>query len=399
MRTARFHLVWSLLVMGAPLRAQVTGHLDAGLGGSTAPRLGMQSLWAIAPQLRFISRQLRVDGEGEFRGRGAAGHEYNGTGAASFFVHLPASLLLDLNGSGAVSSLSGMTSASRWDAGARLHLRNRVSGTWFGLSAGRDRFGALDGWEAGLWRDLGPVSIQLQGRRTTGAEQVAGGALILGDSIVRVDSSAQTRVRSSTEVGGWLSYNRGRLELRSGAGWRIDNREPTATGPLGDVARPPSVRAVNGWWTAEGTYWLSDRLGFTGSVGRQAPNPSLLLSPTNFLRLSIRLGLERHAPVAPIPPVPRAATTALTVERSGPWVKLALQAPLVSRVEVMSDLTDWQPVELVQARDGRWVVRLPASPGIHYLNVRYDGGGWQTPPSLRSVTDEFGKSTGLLPLD
>jgi hypothetical protein len=359
----------------------------------------MQSLWAIAPQLRFSSGLFRVDGEGEFRDRGAAGHDYSGTGAASFFVHLPASFLLDLNGRGSVSSLTGMTAASRWDAGARLHLRSRVSGAWLGLSAGRDRFGALDGWEAGLWRDLGPVSVQLQGRRTSGAEQVAGGTVILGDSSVRVDSAAQTRVRSSTEVGGWLSYNRGRVELRSGAGWRIDNREPTRSGAFGDVVTPPTIRAVNGWWIAEGTYWLSDRLGLTGSVGRQAPNPSLLLSSSNFLRLSIRLGLERHLPAVPLSPGPRSATAGLTVEQSGQWVKLLLEAPLASRVEVMSDLTGWQPVELVQGPDGRWVVRMPAKPGIHYLNVRYDGGGWQTPPSLQTMTDEFGKSTGLLPLD
>jgi hypothetical protein len=68
----------------------------------------------------------------------------------------------------------------------------------------------------------------------------------------------------------------------------------------------------------------------------------------------------------------------------------------VRRVEVMGDFTDWRPVDMQLMGPGRWQLRLPILPGLHHLNVRYDGGPWQPPPGTGVVADEFDQLTGVL---
>ncbi len=233
--------------------------------------------------------------------------------------------------------------------------------------------------------------MQIQGSQTTSGD-ATGPPIAAGDSLSRPDSGSQSRVRLTTELGGWLTWNQGPLQLRGGAGWRLSNLEPVRSGALAD-GPAALAHTSTGWWTAEGTYWLTERLGITGIVGRQSPNPSLLISATNFMRLSVRIGLDRHP--SDRKTLPHQAAK-LTLRRIGRRVELEFEAPIALQVEVMGDLTDWQPVAMEHAGGNRWRVRLAATPGIHYLNVRYDGGAWQTPPSLRVVPDEFGKETGLL---
>jgi 1,4-alpha-glucan branching enzyme len=72
---------------------------------------------------------------------------------------------------------------------------------------------------------------------------------------------------------------------------------------------------------------------------------------------------------------------------------------MATKVELMGDFTDWQPVEMARQNSTRWRVRLAAEPGVHYLNVRYDGGIWQPPPRANVIHDEFGKETGVLLID
>ncbi|MEO8032510.1 MAG: glycogen-binding domain-containing protein [Gemmatimonadota bacterium] len=374
-----------------PALAQVTGHLDLGLGSASMPGAGMTSLWAAAPTLRLETRNLRLEGSGEYRDLGPAGRDLSGFASASYFVRLPGPLLLEAGGGGAVRGAAGLATASSWDVGGRLHLRAAVAGGWLGLRGGRDRFGGLRSWEAGLWRDMGAVSFQIQGRQTTSGD-ITGPPIAARDSLSRPDSGSQSRVRLTTELGGWLTWNQGPLQLRGGAGWRLSNLEPVRSGALAD-GTASLVRSSTSWWIAEGTYWLTERLGLTGAVGRQSPNPSLLVTATNFMRLSVRVGLDRHPSERKIPPHPDAG---LTLRRMGERVQLEFEAPLARGVEVMGDLTDWQPVAMKHEGGNRWRIQLAATPGIHYLNVRYDGGAWQTPPSLRVVQDEFGKETGLL---
>ncbi|HTO73762.1 MAG TPA: glycogen-binding domain-containing protein, partial [Gemmatimonadales bacterium] len=176
-------------------------------------------------------------------------------------------------------------------------------------------------------------------------------------------------------------------------GWRVGQAEPARSGSLADIPLSVASSRYN-WWSAEGTYWVSDRVGLTGTVGNQPPNPSLYVSGGQFMRLSVRVALDRRGER----PAVETATTAagLRLRRSGGAVEFALAAPIASRVELMGDFTDWQPVELTRGADGLWRSRLPVAPGVHYLNVRYDGLAWQPPPGTRVVRDDFGKESGAI---
>ena len=67
-----------------------------------------------------------------------------------------------------------------------------------------------------------------------------------------------------------------------------------------------------------------------------------------------------------------------------------------ARLELMGDISDWQPVELVRDGASGWRFDGPIEPGIHHLLMRIDGGAWRAPPSLPTVESEFGQTVGLL---
>lgn len=383
-----------LAVLTGPLAAQVQGHVDLGMGGAPLAGSGVASLWAVAPAFRWEPARFRIDGNGEYRDFGAAGHAWSGAASLSWFVPAGRTLLFEANGAGEGRQNPGLPGAVTWDAGARLHLRSTTTGAWLGLRGGRDRLGALERWEVGLWRNLGPLSLQLQGQRTSGGLLTGSGASPIADTLARPDTnSGQTRVRITTDFGMWVGWSLGRLQLRGGLGLRVGQAEPANSGTLADTPLSVATARYN-WWTAEGTYWLSDRVGFTGTIGTQPPNPSLFVSGGQFMRLSIRVALDRRGERAALEAP--AAPEGLKVRRSGIEVEFALPVPLASRVELMGDFTDWQPVALERGADGKWRTRLPVSPGVHYLDVRYDGSEWRAPPGARVVRDEFGKESGVI---
>lgn len=385
-----------LLCLAAPVASQVDGRVDLGLGGSSLPSLGMSSLWAVAPAIRWQPAHFRLEGSGEYRDFGAAGRSVTGAASASWFMTVARPVMLEVNGAAEGREGAGRPGAGTWDGGARLHLLGPAMGGWLGLRGGQDRLGPLNRWEAALWRNMGRISLQLQGRRTAGGEP--GGAVLPGptDTLPRVDSTSQTRVRITTDLGGWLSWDGGRLQLRGGLGWRLGRPEPGNSGDL--ATRIPAAPSTSyNWWMAEGTWWLSERVGFTGAVGTQPPNPSLEVASGSFMRLSIRVALNHHDS-RPLPES-RPSTAGLEARRTGRLVEFSLDASLATKVELMGDFTDWQPVEMSPQAAGRWRIRLPVEPGVHYLNVRYDGGNWQPPPQAHVVRDEFGKESGVLLID
>ncbi len=70
-----------------------------------------------------------------------------------------------------------------------------------------------------------------------------------------------------------------------------------------------------------------------------------------------------------------------------------------SKVEISSEVTDWQPVTMTLAADGWWEAELRARPGTYRVNVRVDGGLWVAPPGVPSTRDEFGGSVGIVRLN
>jgi hypothetical protein len=62
----------------------------------------------------------------------------------------------------------------------------------------------------------------------------------------------------------------------------------------------------------------------------------------------------------------------------------------------MGDFTDWKARPLVPLGEGRWMFPVALSPGVHHLNVRFDGGSWLVPSGASAVDDGFGGRAGLI---
>jgi len=65
------------------------------------------------------------------------------------------------------------------------------------------------------------------------------------------------------------------------------------------------------------------------------------------------------------------------------------------QVEIMGDVTGWEPKSL-DRRDRGWELRLTADPGSHHVVVRVDGGAWKVPVNLARLDDELGGTVGLI---
>jgi hypothetical protein len=68
----------------------------------------------------------------------------------------------------------------------------------------------------------------------------------------------------------------------------------------------------------------------------------------------------------------------------------------VTRAEIAGDFTDWKPVALERLRAGWWYQVLHVPPGVHRVQLRLDGGAWQSPPGLPRADDGPGGPSGTL---
>jgi hypothetical protein len=75
--------------------------------------------------------------------------------------------------------------------------------------------------------------------------------------------------------------------------------------------------------------------------------------------------------------------------------RIEVRGVSASRVEVMGDFTDWNPVMLESTGDA-WRLERAISSGLHRIAIRLDGGEWIAPVNLPRATDEFGGVVGLI---
>ena len=358
-------LLLGLAILALPAQAQFTGRLDAGLAGP--------------------------------------GRQSTGLLTASWYRQLAGPMLVELTGMAEGQHGTGIDDAGAAWGGARIHLRAGDRGLWLGLQGGRDYLGPIRRWEAAAWKDLGRLSLQVQGWQTaTRLTQTVGLDSVSGfPDTLAPQSSSEKRIRTTTDVGLWIRWGASRLELALASGIRFGLGEPglSPTAPLGDRTRrsgsSSGSRATlsSTWWMAEATWWGMDRIGLVGSVGRQPVDPAQAATGQSFLRVGIRAAFQRRRS-EPVRSSPAGLPAGFRVERmSGELVEFTLKAPGVRTVELMADFTDWSPVSM-EKNGAIWRVRLPASPGLHRVNVRYDGGEWSAPPATRVVRDEFGGESG-----
>jgi hypothetical protein len=384
-------LALGLLLCRATGYAQVQGKIDAGVGAPGA--------WSVAPQFRLEGSKARIDLTGEYRDLGGSGHGATGVLSGSFFRPLRGPLTVELAGTTRAQAGAGLRDAVAWEAGPKLHLHRADRGVWLGLQGGADPFGATLRWEAAAWRRVGGLSIQVQGWQTLSrlVQRSASPLRPPSDTLAPPDEQ-RLGAATTTELGGWLHWNRRHLEFAAATGVRLGPAGTLEAPGNGPGAGPRSrARSTSAWWQAEGTWWLADRWGIAGTVGRQPVDPVFDTPERNFLRLGIRAGLGGRR-AATTWSAPRQQSGFRSRRMSPALVEFTLAAPGAGQVEIMGDFTDWSPVPMEQ-KGGMWRVRLPASPGLHRANIRWDGGAWRAPPATRVVQDEFGQQSGEFLVD
>ena len=119
------------------------------------------------------------------------------------------------------------------------------------------------------------------------------------------------------------------------------------------------------------TWWATPRVAIAAALGKQLADPLRGTVRARYATIALRFSAERHGPVAPLrvpPTVPAGAASLVVARVEDGQVVLRVQAPGAQRVELMGDVTDWEPRAL-ERRAGWWEVRLTAAPGSHHVVV------------------------------
>jgi hypothetical protein len=382
--------------------AQVTGRIDLGVGGSEERRPGAAALWSVAPSLLWETGASRVRAEGEYGEFAIIGRGAQGRLEGSWFGRLGSPLVVELTAQARGTALR-YGSRGHADAGARLHLLQRQRGLWAGAQAGRDGRGPTIRWEAAAWQRIGDLWIQVQGSQTSAIDLVLQEGVAPDTLTPQPDTLFREQVRVHTDIGAWLHWSRGPVQVAGALGRRFGVSEPAAgldrlNPGTGDPTLDASVqkpRAVT-WWALEGRLWISEQVGLLASGGYQPPDGSLRTPGGRFLKVGLSAALPRGGrESAATLPAPRPRAVELTPLADG-FQELVITAPGAREVEIMGDFTDWLPVPLVAAGGGRWRLRIRLLPGAYGLNVRYDRGAWVVPAGLPVMTDDFGGEAGVL---
>lgn len=288
----------------------------------------------------------------------------------------------ELLGELGLSTGPGERAAVRWDLGARLHTTGTTGGVWLGAvigAAGSGRpTGELTRLEGGIRRSVGPAHINVWLARTGLGGRIVSGGGLAQDSAGFPDTLARRGVAEYTDVGSRLTLSLRRYELGLSLTRRIGSAFSRRSG-----------------WELSGTWWAAPNLGVVGATGHSLPQFGLSLPGGRFGTLGLRLAVGPRSAAAPAPRKSGETPSAVPVLEVTARQLTVRWAPARS-AEVMGDFTDWQAQPLTPLSQGRWTLPVALTPGVHHLNVRFDGGAWLVPAGASAVDDGFGGRVGLV---
>jgi hypothetical protein len=273
--------------------------------------------------------------------------------------------------------------AVRWDLGARLHTTGTSSGAWFGAAIGAAGAGnverQLTRLEGGVRRTLGRARVNVWVSRTGFGGRVVSGGDFNQDSLGTPDTLARTGVTEYTDVGSRIGFNLSRYEL----GLSLTRR-------IGNVGNRRNA------WEVSATWWATPSVGIVGAAGHSLAQIGYTVPGGRYTTVGLRLAFGARSPTNPARPNRADAKTI-----AGPVLELegrrfTIRGAPARQAEVMGDFTDWKPEPLIARGDGQWTFADALTPGVHYLNVRFDGGAWVVPSGISAVDDGFGGRVGLV---
>lgn len=380
--------VWSILLLAgiAPSSRGQRFVPTVDLGGSV-----VQYGDSLSSSAATLSPAVRMDGDRVTLGvagifsQSATGWSSQGSLQSSLFTPAAGMVLGELNGSAGGSVQGEGIRGAQALAVARAHLMTAQRGGWAGLGAGTT-------WDGVVSR---PVRLA-----EVAAWSYVGTTMALGS--VTPTAVADTIRYTDAELA--VRFDLPRVEIGVMAGMRAGDR----ISAMGETARA--------WGSASVTGWLSSRAALVASAGSYPVDVVQGFPGGRFVSLGLRFGprtshRDHTSAGAPAYAVLEAldATAARPAvitsesvlelrvgdERAGRRT-IRVHAPRATTVEITGDFTAWEPVRLVPAGGGWWMVALPIATGAHEMNVRAGGGRWLVPPGLTTTQDEFGGVVGVL---
>ena len=369
-RTRLFSLAACCAALSAPASAQWQVAADVGASrlqrtdipqsnavtfGASATGLGDRS-WIRSSVLGVVGSQGQTTGQALMAGSllGSSDHSVRGelTGAMSAFGQ-----------TGGASTVSG-------ELMARAQIGTGVRGGAFGLGAGTT---AQSGSRNALFHAASDAWW-------TSADDQIVGTVSLIRRMVTIGDGTQT-----------LTVPRSYADLSTS--WRRDRRGIVLGASGGARAGIQSGTRGGVWGSVDATAWVSSRSAIAFSAGRTLEDPVRGIPRTTFLSLALHLSAERHLSVARGAPVAGARVSIERLDESRR--RIEVRGVTGSRIEVMGDFTDWNPVALEVAGD-TWRLERAISPGLHRIALRVDGGEWIAPVNLPHATDDLGGVVGLI---
>ncbi len=373
-RIRRSLAAWGLgaAALAAPCAAQVDAALDASASLVKYDGYLAAGAASLTPTVSWQTPRSSVAARGSLLVFETGNTSIQGLVTAGTYSPPLGPLRLEAAGEAGASAYAGFARFAHALGRVRLHLMGRRIGAWAAplagtLSRGGGAEGAL-GVSAGGWLQLPAAALEATWNRIT-----------VGDT-------------SYTDLVARAHWHGGRLDATGTLGTRVASRLG-GSGVYGDVTG--TVR-VNDWLAllAGGGNWPSDPV--RGSIPGRYVTFGLRFLPRSTPRtVAVRQSgpAPREDPRGDPPGLSRAR---VSVEQLDGLSVLVVRADGAGRVEVMGDFTDWRPVALVPAGEGRYRYAIALPPGLLRFNLRLDGGPWGVPVGAGFAADEFGGSVGVL---
>ncbi len=295
-------------------------------------------------------------------------------------------------GVGVASLRSGAGAAHQWELtafGSSFSASTEASTLASELMA-QARFGTRDaggsvGLGAGVLAHYGTAPL---GELQADAWRSVGKDRFLGEGSVTATRSAVYEPNGSIGLEP-LSY------ADVSASWRREYSGLSYGATGGLRAGIANAAALDGWASVDAEAWFAPHAAVVASVGTTLEDAVRGVPRTRFVSLAIRLAVQPQATVAQLTRRAVAGVRVSVEALDDGTRRIVVRGATGTRVELMSDFTDWNPVALERSGD-TWHTDQRVSPGLHRIALRVDGGAWMAPANVRRVSDDLGGVVGLI---